>query len=51
MVGQVTEKITVGDERGRIRALAAGGPDEAVGEPVDHLDRLALLVHALRVAD
>jgi hypothetical protein len=49
MVGQVTEKVTVGDERRGIRALAPGGPGEAVGEQVDHLDRLTLLVDALRM--
>ena len=50
VVDQVAEQLPVGDEGVGVLALAPGGRGQAVREPVDHLDRLALLVHALGVA-
>jgi hypothetical protein len=47
---RVPEHVAVGDERVGVFALTPGELHEDVPEPVDHLDRLTLLIDALRAA-
>jgi hypothetical protein len=49
-LGQVPEQGAVADERQRVLALAPDELGNAVGLPVDDLDRLALLVGTFGVA-
>ncbi len=50
VVDQIAEQLPVADERERIVALRLRGGVQRVGQPVDDLDRLAVLVDALGVA-
>ena len=49
-IDQIAEQLAIGDEGGRISPLLCCDRLELIGLPVDHLDRLSLLVHPLHIA-
>ena len=49
-IDQIAEQLAIGDEGGRISPLLCCDRLELIGLPVDHLDRLSLLVHTLHIA-